>query len=69
MINFRSYRVTRPEKYSPSEPGHLDKAARLGYYILADNEEQARAWIRIGYNISQHEMLDVEIWKDKIDIW
>jgi hypothetical protein len=56
------YRITRPERYGPSSPGHRELDARQGHFVQAKNPNAAKAWFRKRHKISPDEVLDVQDW-------
>lgn len=56
------YRVTYPLCYEPNTPGHTDPSARQGYYVTAEEPEQAA---RKSCNASSVllAVIDVQPWK------
>jgi hypothetical protein len=55
------YRCTRPNCYPPRSPGHKDPSARQGYYVNADNPDEARERMREWFPHDTH--FDVELWR------
>ncbi len=62
------YRVTRPDLYAPGTVGHTDPSARLGYYVWARDEVQARVITRQNYvnEMGPCERLDVQLWQTAV---
>lgn len=56
------YRVTRPFVYSFGTPGYSDPSARQGYYVSANDTEEATAIIRKRLKLSRTEKLDIQKW-------
>jgi hypothetical protein len=54
------WRCTRPNSYPPRSPGHKNPSARQGYYVRADNRDEAREWMRAHFPNDTH--FDIELW-------
>jgi len=42
----KEFRITCPERYPPSSPGHRDPSARQGYYQVAESPHHAVLLLR-----------------------
>jgi len=58
------FRVTLPDRYPPTSPGHRDPTARQGHYSAAKTSSLARLEVRQRLNLSVRECLEVEELRD-----